>query len=304
MEQSTEPPASDLMPKPESPRISEAAADVTESVFNSNVALLKEVEEPWLADLNPTSFPLLHISKRISSSTYGTTHEAFLILSKEDSGSYKAMRCIAKRPWSMTELKDGVPSKVLAFEQDAIAGDTQPPESWELDAKAATIRQYYEVEIHVSNKFGEKKALYQRMRQQKQLEEEKGFGKVDNSLPNDDIVSAVQMLKGVYPDDGSGGPNAEDAIPEYGLADLDVWGKALANGCHEWLVFESTSELSLMDQFTTPNGNEAHRLYGIQKAMNLSEALTFGDTLDAVFLSLLEDLVFLSSCNVVHRDCK
>ena len=203
----------------------------------------------------------------------------------------------------MTELKYGVPSKVLAFEQDAIEGDTQPPESWELDAKAATIRQYYEVEIHVSNKFGEKKALYQRIRQQKQLEEEKGL-KVDNSLPNDDIVSAVQMLKGVYPDDGSGGPNDEDAIPEYGLADLDVWGKALANGCHEWLVFESTSELSLMYQFATPNGNEAHRLYGIQKAMNLSEAFTFGDTLDAVFLSLLEDLVFLSSCNVVHRDCK
>jgi len=46
----------------------------------------------------------------------------------------------------------------------------------------------------------------------------------------------------------------------------------------------------------------ANRLYGVQRAMNLPETFGFEDILDLVCRSLLEDLVFLSSCNVVHRD--
>ncbi len=48
--------------------------------------------------------------------------------------------------------------------------------------------------------------------------------------------------------------------------------------------------------------NQPHHLYDIQKAMNLSDEKDFGDVLDAIFRSLLEDMVFIHSCNIVHRD--
>jgi hypothetical protein len=36
--------------------------------------------------------------------------------------------------------------------------------------------------------------------------------------------------------------------------------------------------------------------------MNLPESYTFGDTLDAILLSLLENLKEIHDCNIVHRD--
>ena len=48
---------------------------------------------------------------------------------------------------------------------------------------------------------------------------------------------------------------------------------------------------------------ENHRLEGIGKALNL-KSNKFGDTLDAVFLSILEDLKVIHECNIVHRDGK
>jgi hypothetical protein len=36
--------------------------------------------------------------------------------------------------------------------------------------------------------------------------------------------------------------------------------------------------------------------------MNLPESHTFGDTLDAIFVSLLENLKAIHDCNIVHRD--
>jgi hypothetical protein len=36
--------------------------------------------------------------------------------------------------------------------------------------------------------------------------------------------------------------------------------------------------------------------------MNLPESYTFGDTLDAIFLSLLENLKEIHDYNIVHRD--
>ena len=50
--------------------------------------------------------------------------------------------------------------------------------------------------------------------------------------------------------------------------------------------------------------NNRHHLYDIQKAMSLPETYEFGDVLDAIFRSLLENLAFVHSCNIVHRDCE
>ena len=47
-----------------------------------------------------------------------------------------------------------------------------------------------------------------------------------------------------------------------------------------------------------------HHLRDIQNAMNLPESYTFGDTLDAIFLSVLGNLKAIHECNIVHRDCE
>ena len=47
-----------------------------------------------------------------------------------------------------------------------------------------------------------------------------------------------------------------------------------------------------------------HKLYGVQEALSLPDSYEFGDVLDVISRSLLEDLVYLSACNIVHRDCE
>jgi hypothetical protein len=228
------------------------------------------------------TFPLLHIGNRIQSSSYGTTHECFLFqLIEDDDGDsntdnvvkffddgnvrFCITPCIAKRPWSMPELNATVPSKVLAFERkqryyDEIEDDVWQsiPEPWELDDKAVKIRRYYEVEIHIFQKFERKREFIfeqrRRIRQQEEAERERGSAKNrgDTSIRGmtDNLIAVPKFLK-VYPDDGSGGPNFDDAIPEYGATGADVWGKTLSGlgGSHEWLVYEGRfeSEVTLLD---------------------------------------------------------
>ena len=46
---------------------------------------------------------------------------------------------------------------------------------------------------------------------------------------------------------------------------------------------------------------DSHHLEGIAAALNLPSN-TFGDTLDAVIVSILEDLKAIHASNIVHRD--
>ena len=47
-----------------------------------------------------------------------------------------------------------------------------------------------------------------------------------------------------------------------------------------------------------------HHLHGVQKAMNLPETFELGEVLDVVFRSCLENLVFIHSSRIVHRNCE
>jgi len=271
--------------------------------LESNEVLLTDSEYTWLLE-EPKYFPFLHVGQRIRSSKYGTTHEGLLVLSKEGDGCYRATPCIAKRPWSIKELSAMVPTKVQSLEEGLQYDETDmtPLESYELDALSATLRQYYEVETSLSQKFDKKRTLQQKIRQQKLQDEKQNGGFVTDEDINDD-PAMVQMLIRIYPDDGSGGPNDDDVLPEYGSTGLDIWGKQLGDGSHEWLVFEGSvdTDNTLQDAHQMDDGT-IHRLHSIQRMLNLPDAFSFGDTLDHIFRSLLEDLVFLSSCNVIHRD--
>ena len=215
----------------------------------------------------------------------------------------------------MSELIASVPTRVLAYERHQwieTDGEQTTLEKWELDDKAARLRRYYEVEIHIYQKFERKREFLAEQRRrikQQQQETETERGTIDEV---DDNVVAVPKFLRVYLDDGSGGPNDEDAIPEYGTTGTDVWGKTVSKlgGSHEWLVYEGRfeSEITLFDALEMKNmynnNGVYHHLCGIQRAMNLPETYGFGDVLDIICRSLLEDLVFLSSCNIVHRDLR
>ena len=52
------------------------------------------------------------------------------------------------------------------------------------------------------------------------------------------------------------------------------------------------------------NIKNKHNLNGVQKAMGLPESFEFGDVLDRIFESLLENMVVVHDANIVHRDCE
>jgi hypothetical protein len=69
---------------------------------------------------------------------------------------------------------------------------------------------------------------------------------------------------------------------------------------HEWVI-----EL-LQRDWSNRIGktNKQHPLYELQKALNLPETHSFGDTLDVTFMSVLENLKVIHEMNIVHRDCE
>jgi len=305
---------------------SQMIAPTMQKKENESRSLDMAEAEAWagsLDDIDFSSLPVIRVGNRICSSFYGTTHQVLLILPKED-GEFEILPCVAKRPWTMAELYANVPSKVSAFEEEqseSAFDELIPPEAWEVDYNAKSVRRYWEVEIHCNKKFQQKKELYERLQIQalndNKQDEDGGAGESDGA---DDGVSfavrvaevAIPKFYDVYPDDGSGGTNEDDIIPEYGLFGQDVWNKTIELG-HDWLVYESkleVNELTLLDAMTMQHeinkqfledGYQVHHLYGIQQAMKLPDAFGFGDVMDVIIRSLLENIAFLASCNVVHR---
>jgi hypothetical protein len=231
-----------------------------QSIENQRASLnLTEVDAllGCLGDIDVSSLPILRVGSRIRSSAYGTTHQALLICPVDD-GEYEILPCVAKRPWTLPELYANVPSKVLTFEDpqsESSFEESTQPDSWEVDYKAKSIRRYWEVEIHCNKKFQQKKDHY------KQLEEVKDYkrkeeGGGDSDGLDDGVSFAIHVADvtiprfySVYRDDGSGGTNEDDMIPEYGLFGEDVWGKTIELG-HDWLVYEGklgANELTLLD---------------------------------------------------------
>ena len=68
----------------------------------------------------------------------------------------------------------------------------------------------------------------------------------------------------------------------------------------------SQSNLSQMDwnARNKQRQNARNHLDGIQKAMGLPESYEFGDVMDTIFRSLLENLSAIHLANIVHHDCE
>ena len=205
---------------------------------------LSPLDEPWLRSVSESDLPILHICQRIRSNTYGTTHYALFVTSVSSDGSFKAKKVVAKRPWSVVELQLNVPEQIA--DERGESDDLVRPEQWEVDARATTIRKYWEVELHCHRKFEQKRSYFDILRRQREADErdkkdsDKGSNESDR-LPVVNSNLAVPEFEQVFPDDGN--VDEVDTVPAYGNMGTDVWGESL-DGRFEWLVYTSELEAS------------------------------------------------------------
>ena len=239
----------------------------------------------FLQDIDDASLPVLQIGLRIKSNTFGPTHRGYLILAKEESESgYNILPCTVKRPWTVSEIKENL-----------VAERQQSPEDWEVEMTAKTLANYFEVEYHCYQKIDEVKQLrILRLRQAEAEKENKGQPKIESdTTDNFDIYEvATPKLLGIYQDGGSHN------------SDIDVWGQPLGTK-REWMVFTGggiDDTEATLDQYFDLNQDGSHHLYCLQTALKLPESFRFGDVMDCVARSLVENLVFLTSNNLVHRN--
>eukprot|EP00804_Cyclotella_cryptica_P029524 CCRYP_011307-RA/>CCRYP_011307-RA protein AED:0.07 eAED:0.07 QI:87/0.5/0.66/1/0.5/0.33/3/952/2100 len=249
-----------------------------------------------LRNIDATSLPLLRVGARVHSSVFGATHQGYLVIAKDNDGAgYNILPCTAKRPWTMGELKSNVVAEVATGIERL-----EPLEDWEVQMNAGTVRNYFEVEYHCYQKFNQMKEL--RILRRRQAEADRANNS-DAQTENDAAPGSIDVLDmavpkflGIYQDDGN----------DVNEGDQDVWGKPL-DGSYEWMVYSGGGIEGIqasLDQHVAVNQNDPHHLFGVQKALNLPEWFRFGDVMDVLMRSMLENLVFLTSCNVVHRDIK
>ena len=275
-------------------------------IFSTTTSTREDIAS-ILDDIDEKSLPSLRLGKRVGSGSYGTVHQGYLIQTKND-----IKPCIAKRAWSLSEIESGVPTQIFNLDQEeenlAVAqrtglatqqtnGDTLtvsiPAEELlskeEIKTRASRCEHYWNVERHCFQKI----KVYN-----------------ENIKDENKKILATPEFYGVHQDDGNEDQLLLDSIEGYGLSSKG----------HQWMTFEfigSTTdgnedkpaqtlldamELDWKDQHTS--GQDNHHLYDIQTALNLPEKSTFGDTLDAIFISLLENLKELHDCIIVHRDIK
>lgn len=275
------------------------------SVMDQGPAISRDFASPSidlasiLKDVDESSLPLLHIGSRVHANEKGTTHQGYLILSNDnpsssirDGSPYNVLPCVAKRPWTMSELKTNVPYQAMGLDQI-----DPPSDDYELQMNTQHIQRYFEVEYHCFQKAEETKKLIQRRQRQAQEDEARGndsSSKEEQYAEKSAVVNVVPNFLGIYKDDGSGGESEDE----------DVWGKSLNNG-REWMVYSGGLEGTefTLDQ-NIQHDEHPHHLFKVQQAMNLPDSHDFGDVIDAILRSLLENLVFLTSCNIVHRKSK
>ena len=280
--------------------LSESAKDAEEE-FATNERKVPDSLSRILENIDFTLLPLLHVGDRMHSSAAGAAHRGYLVLQNdEDESRYNVLPCTAKRPWTMSEIKANVVSEITT---GTVRED--PLEDWEAEFYAKSVRDYFEVEYHCYQKIDNVKQLRKlRIQQAEADKESKAQTNMDAAADTFDVFDvAVPKLLGIYED---GGNNDSSSFQTTSSVDEDVWGKSLDNSL-EWMVYTgggSHGIESALSQHVAVNPGDPHHLYGVQKALNLPEWFKFGDVMDVVFRSLLENLVFLTSCNIVHRNSK
>jgi hypothetical protein len=195
-----------------------------------------------------------------------------------------------------------------------------------LQENAERCRYYWNVERHILEKLQRQQkedvmssatpqfiGVFRSNNESNEGEEEEivpGYGKLDgpNNSDSNNNNDGNDILGGFL--SAITNSNSDDDNKEHG---------------HEWMVFEyipssiddSSQPLTLLDAMEMDLQNQEvqqqriqldyqnHSLDYISKALNLEANTnddTFGNTLDVIFVSLLEDLKIVHECNIVHRD--
>lgn len=247
----------------------------TSRLYSTSTSTAKTILPSLIESIDKnTDFPALLIGKRIGSGSYGTVHEGFLIQPKvfegkeiifnngydydvvngNDGVEYNAMPCIAKRPWSLPELENSVPSKIFDGENENVAiapktgtvsdeGRKNP--NWK--ERASRCMHYWNVESH----------CFQKLKDCHEKDENlNGIGK-----------NAIPRYYGVFSDVGSGPYSGMESIivNGYGMTANDKNGDS-EKQCHRWMVFEKVGGMSL-------NGAESDTALSLLDAMEVSSLL-------------------------------
>ena len=204
---------------------------------------------------------------------------------------YTLQPCMAKRPWTLPELQANDPSKVFG-----------------LKTRYLKLFKYVDIERHCCQKLEELKL------QNLQFGSNIPYIRDDYVNPTNNNVDAIPAFYGVFTEVVGNGDNVNNGIGGDGLDNsMMMFGgedpTAPSSAPREWTTFElvaggmdQETPMTLMDAMQLPNGDNPHHLCNIQRAMNLPETYEFGDVLDAVFRSIIEDMVFVHSCRLVHRN--
>jgi len=279
----------------------------------------------------------LRIGQRVGSGAYGTVHIAHLLNSEK---RYIAKRAWTLSefelnvPMAVMELdssandgqRTGVARATGVVEEGSNDDDddnirNNNSSGDKLKERAERCRYYWNVERHI----------VQKLSSSQMSNEDEGYSN----------IHVTPQFKGVFQsaavddNDNNGGGEEGEIVPGYGKIgehdNTDDDNNKQGGGFfsmmnndgdddderlqHEWMVFEyipsssvdgsheeSAAALTLLDAMEVALG-ENHHLEDIATALNLPSN-KFGDTLDAVFVSILEDLKVIHASNIVHRDVK
>ena len=195
----------------------------SQAISDSLAAISRDFASPSidlasiLKDVDESSLPLLHIGSRVHANEKGTTHQGYLILSNDnpsssirDGSPYNVLPCVAKRPWTMSELKMNVPYQAMGLDQI-----DPPSDDYELQMNTQHIQRYFEVEYHCFQKAEETKKLIQRRQRQAQEDEARGndsSSKEEQYAEKSAVVNVVPNFLGMYKDIGSGGGSEDENV--------------------------------------------------------------------------------------------
>ena len=214
---------------------------------------------------------------------------------------------------------------------DSSSNDSEKQQD-SLQEKAERCRYYWNVERHIFEKLQRQQqqeeggdgsratpqfiGMFRSNNESEEGGEEEivvpGYGKLDgpNNSDSNDNNDRNDILGGFLSAITINNSNSDDDNKEEG---------------HEWMLFEyipssiddSSQPLTLLDAMEMDLKNQEvqqqriqldyqnHSLDYISKALNLDANTNddiFGNTLDVIFVSLLEDLKIVHECNIVHRD--
>lgn len=326
-------PSSKALPTPLSPLYRNHQVFITTRSITPALKSTASELETILSNLDDdTDLPILHINKRIGSGSYGTVHQCYLINSKKD-----ITPCVAKRSWSYEEIQASVPKKINDADRIVIRTGLANPTKLEMEEKVLLSEEeietasercahYWEVERHCFHKLKKCSDEDNDVLLKKAIPTFLGVYNDDGSgMESNDLIEGYGLINeskeggGWFDNDNEKHRVGHDWMVfetvesfEDGEDVLTLLDAMDVRGVHAYYVYGLSAQLNIGSSIHTTqldwkdqhSQKYTNHLHDVKVAMGLPESFDFGDVLDRIFESLLENLTAIHERNIVHRDCE